>query len=62
MPAIAKAALPEVRPEFHECRSEFIHGEMMNAENLHAGLVDHIALGIQLMYPRVGGGVLAVAL
>ena len=61
VPAIAEAALPEVRPEFHECRGKFVESEMMDAESLHTGRVDQVALRIEMVQPRMRSGVFAGA-
>ena len=57
--AIGEAALAKVGAEFRE--ASFYRGkiQMMQAEQLHAGAVDEVAVGVEVIQLGVGGGVFA---
>src|SRR5512139_3118257 len=57
--AIGKAALAEVGQEFGEASFDRGKIQVVQAEQLHAGAVDEVAAGVQMVQTCVGGGVLA---
>src|SRR5689334_22473138 len=57
--AVAKAALPEPGPKLDEGGRELDRVQMMQPEFLHAGRVDDMAAGIEVIEPRLRRGVAA---
>ena len=57
--AIGEAALAQVGQEFGEAFFYCGKIQMMQAEQLHAGAVDEVAVGVEVIQLGVGGGVLA---
>ena len=59
MTAIAEAAMAEVGAEFNEGMGDVLLVDVGQAEFLQAGRVDDVAVFVEMVQARMGGGVLA---
>ena len=57
--AIMEAALTQVLCEFDESGFYLAQTQVVQTEHLHAGAIDQIAVGIEMIQPCMCGGVFA---